>query len=113
MATRKTVKGKAKKTGMSNHPLDQERARQKKVPTRGSAKEREDPHNTTGSQRGHRLSRKKGGSSTSQADASLVTKSAKGGKAGGTRAGLLSAGRKGKAGKGKAGKQSVRSSSGR
>lgn len=108
MATRKTDKGKGQKAGMSNHPLEQENATQKRVPERGSAKERKDPHNTTGSQRGHRLSRKKGEGSPIEADASLTIKSAKGGKAGGTRAGLLSAGRKGKAGK-----QSVRSSSGR
>ncbi len=108
MVTRKTEKGKGQKAGMSNHPLVEESATQNRVPKRGSAKEREDPHNTTDPQRGNRLSRKKGEGSTIKADASFTTKSSKGGKTGGTRAGLLSAGRKGTGGK-----QSVRGSYGR
>jgi hypothetical protein len=86
---------KHQKTGMSNHPLDTEASRQSKVPPRGEAKKEKGPAHSTGTRRGHRLSRKPGRRQDIQADRRYVSKSAKGGKSGGSRAGLLSAGRKG------------------
>ena len=69
--------------GISNHPLDEERDRQNKVPPRGKA---EDGPTRAGKRRVL--------FEQDDQDSTFTTKSAKGGKTGGSRAGLAMAGRK-------------------
>lgn len=82
-----------RKVGMTNHPLDEERNRQGKVPPRGASKKSRGPAHSAGTRRGHRLSRKPG-SGGGEPDGRYATKGTKGGKSRGSRAGLLSASRK-------------------
>ena len=99
----KSPSNKRRKVGMSNHPLDVEARRQSNVPARGQAKKKRGPAHSSGTTRGHRLSRKAGGRLEIEPDRRYVSKSAKGGKCRGSRAGLLSAGRKSRGSRGKSG----------
>ena len=94
-------KTKRRKVGMTHHPLGEELSRQKKVLPRGRSKKSRGPAHSTGTRRGHRLTRERGGNQEPQPDGRYAAKGSKGGKSRGSRAGLRSAGRKpGRSGRG-------------
>jgi hypothetical protein len=86
---------KRRTVGMTNHPLEEERAQQGNVPPRGQAKKTRGPAHSAGTRRGHRLSRQPGRSQTAASGSRQTNKGTKGGKSSGSRAGLRSSRAKG------------------
>lgn len=77
---KQTQRGKPRRTGITHHPLETEKANQKRVPPRGKAKQASGPATAVGG-RGHRLSRRQGDPPRVKSDTKLARKSTKVGKA--------------------------------